>query len=191
MEEFLMSPNVKDYIKQNANIPNLLTLLRIILIPVYWHYFIVYPSAVLERFIIFVAASVTDALDGYIARKYHQITDLGKLFDPLADKLMVTSVLLSQYMAGVLPLLPILIMLGKDVLLIIGSAFLLKKKLVVYANIWGKAATVSFMLSLALSFFHTHLTARYDIILLWISVALSLVAFLSYLIRAIQYMKQN
>lgn len=182
---------VKNYIKRNATIPNLLTLIRIILIPVYWHYFTYYPDAIITRFWIFFVASITDALDGYLARKLNQISDFGKLFDPLADKLMVTSILISQYIAGVFPLLPILIMLGKDLLLILGSTFLLKKNFVAEANIFGKISTASFILSLVLSFFHQHFQIRFDLILLWISVGLSLIAFISYLIRAIKFLKKS
>lgn len=186
-----MLNTIINYIKRNATIPNLLTLVRIILIPVYWHYFIHYPDALMTRFGIFFVASITDALDGYLARRLNQVSDFGKLFDPLADKLMVTSILISQYMAGIFPLLPILIILGKDLLLIIGSTFLLKKNFVADANIWGKVSTASFILSLALSFFYQHFPIRCDIILLWGSVGLSLIAFISYLIRAVKFLKKS
>lgn len=186
-----MSTNLNNYIKRNANIPNLLTLIRILLIPVFWHYFISFPQDVLSRFCIFAVASITDVLDGYIARKFNMVTDFGKLFDPLADKLMVTSVLISQYISGVFPLLPILIMFSKDILLILGSTLLLKKKFVASANILGKISTASFIISLSLSFFNTHFNYRYDLILLWVSVALSIIAFIGYVIRAINHLKQS
>ena len=68
-------------------IPNVLTILRIILIPVFVVLF--FKGQKMAALAVFCAASLTDMLDGYLARKLNQITDFGKLFDPLADKLMV------------------------------------------------------------------------------------------------------
>ena len=73
------------------NLPNKLTLLRVIIVPVFVLCFLMewYPAAL----IFFIAASVTDALDGHIARKYNLVTDFGKFLDPLADKVLVLSAL--------------------------------------------------------------------------------------------------
>ncbi len=163
------------------NVPNVLTILRLILVPV----FVIVFRAGHPRWalVIFCAASLTDMLDGMLARKLNQITDFGKLFDPLADKLMVLTALFCQMLAGVFPLTAVLIVLGKELLMVIGSTFLLGKGIVVYANYFGKTATVCFMASLILSFFHGELAAwgyQLDVILLWISVALALVALFVY-----------
>lgn len=91
------------------NLPNKLTLLRIILIPVFMIFAFPYPdwfpflstaewfieSKDIVAFVIFVVASVTDFLDGYIARKNNLVTDFGKFLDPIADKLLVTASLLA------------------------------------------------------------------------------------------------
>ncbi|MEG0997345.1 MAG: CDP-alcohol phosphatidyltransferase family protein, partial [Clostridia bacterium] len=72
----------KEYIKKNLNVPNVLTMVRLLLVPVYIVLFVrglKYPAL-----IIFLVASFTDLLDGIIARKYHLITDFGKLMDPFA-----------------------------------------------------------------------------------------------------------
>ena len=78
---------------KKENIPNILTIIRFILIP------FIFTSVVNEDFlatiVIFTISAITDMLDGYIARKYNYITDIGKLIDPLADKLTQMSLLLS------------------------------------------------------------------------------------------------
>ncbi len=81
--------------QESLNIPNLITLIRILLIPVFVILFITpTPDRSLSAAVIFVVAAVTDFLDGYIARRTGQVTKLGKLLDPIADKLLVLSALI-------------------------------------------------------------------------------------------------
>ena len=81
--------------QESLNLPNLLTLVRILLIPVFIALFITpTPDRSLSAAIVFVVAAVTDLLDGYIARRTGQVTKLGKLLDPIADKLLVLSALI-------------------------------------------------------------------------------------------------
>lgn len=183
-----MLKKVSKYIKRNANIPNTLTLVRLILVPVYWIVFFSYSNPLNTCFIIFCVSSLTDFLDGHIARKYNLITDFGKLFDPVADKLMVVSVLVSHYIIGSLDEIPILIIAIKETLLILGGAIMLKKyNIVVYSNFYGKAAMVSFIVALTLLFFHSkwiEINIPLDTIFVWISVVLSLLSFVIYAIQA-------
>ena len=169
------------------NVPNVLTIIRLILVPVFVLVFRAgHPRWALA---IFCLASLTDALDGYLARKLGQITDFGKLFDPLADKLMVLTALFCQGMAGVFPWTAILIVLAKELFMVVGSMFMLGKGVVVYANYFGKTATVCFILSLILSFFHQELASwgvQLDVMMMWLSVGLSIVAMGVYTFRAVR-----
>ncbi len=178
---------------ENAwTLPNLLSLIRLLLVPVFAVVFLNgYPKTAL---IVFAAASLTDLFDGFLARKLKQISDLGKLLDPLADKLMVLTALICQGIAGVFPWLAVCIVAGKELLMMLGSLVLLKRNIVVYSNLFGKAAQVFFILSLVLSFFHDELAAwgtQLDIILLWITVALALTALFVYAWKAIQVIRQK
>jgi len=132
------------------NIPNLLTVLRLFLIPVfYWLYQKdMYGCALL----VFLLASFTDFLDGYLARKWNQITNFGKLADPVADKVMVLTALYCLAADGRIPYFAPVAILAKEILMVLGGAFMLGKKVVVQANIWGKAATFAFIIALALVF---------------------------------------
>ena len=178
------------YLKDIWNLPNILTMLRLVLIPVFAGLFLAgYEKWALAVFII---ASITDYLDGYLARKNNQITAFGKLMDPLADKLMVCTALLGQGLSGVFPWPAILIVMTKEVVMIIGGIYMLQNGIVVYSNILGKAAQFSFIAALILSFWHKEFVAAslpLDRIILWIAVALALVALVDYALDAVKKLK--
>ena len=176
-------------------IPNVLTMIRMILIPVFVVLF--FKGYKMAALAVFCAASLTDMLDGYLARKLNQITDFGKLFDPLADKLMVITAMVCQTFWGPLPLVAVIIVAAKELMMVLGGVFMLSRNVVVYSNYFGKAAQVGFIASLILSFFHDKFLERNamlwgmtpDILLLWITVALAIVAMIVYAIEAIRTIK--
>ena len=180
------------YLKDIWNLPNILTMLRLVLIPVFAGLFLAgYEKWALAVFII---ASITDYLDGYLARKNNQITAFGKLMDPLADKLMVCTALLGQGLSGVFPWPAILIVMTKEVVMIIGGIYMLQNGIVVYSNILGKAAQFSFIAALILSSWHKEFVAAslpLDRIILWIAVALALVALVDYALDAVKKLKAH
>lgn len=180
-KDFAVKEELRKLFTDVWNVPNVLTMLRLALIPV----FVALHAAgnTYGALAVFCIASLTDALDGIIARKYHLITSFGKLMDPLADKLMVCTALICQGCAGVFPWAAIIIVAIKECIMIFGGAYMLKQGIVVYANYSGKAATVSFIAALILSFFHDFFTAwgcQLDRFVLWLSVALTLLALLDY-----------
>ena len=181
------------------NIPNVLTMLRIILIPVFVAVFFSTPhdQDKIAALVIFAAASITDMFDGMLARKLNQITDFGKLFDPLADKVMVVTAMVCQALIGVFPWIAIIIVGVKELIMMLGGIFMLSKNVVVYSNYVGKTAQVFFIASLLLSFFHPSLAAgnvclfgmTIDCVLLWITVALSLTALVVYAAGSLKTLK--
>ena len=180
-----MKAALKETLRKNCNVPNLLTLLRLLMIPLYLALFLhglKYPAL-----IIFLAASLTDLLDGMIARRYHLITDLGKLMDPLADKLMVVTALFCQAFSGIIPWVAVLVVLSKELLMVLGGAYMLKKGIVVYSNMVGKVAHCLFIAALVATFFHSALLAALpgwfmtpDLMLVWIAVIVTLCAMIVY-----------
>ncbi len=174
------------------NVPNVLTMLRMALIPVFVALFAAGHAK--WALAVFIIASLTDLLDGYIARKYQLITNFGKLMDPLADKLMVCTALICQGVAGVIPWWAILVVMAKEVLMVIGGVFMLKNDVVVYSNMLGKVAMCAFVAALVLSFFHAEFAALgcpMDTIILYIAVALTIAAFLDYGRAAIKTLKEK
>ena len=187
-----MKEKIKRLFTNVWNIPNVLTMIRMILIPVFVVLF--FKGCKMAALAVFAAASLTDMLDGYLARKLNQITDFGKLFDPLADKLMVLTAMVCQGIAGVFPWIAIIIVAVKELVMVLGGIFMLSKNVVVYSNYVGKAAQVCFIASLILSFFHERFLAGNvvlwgltpDILLLWITVALAVTAMAIYAAGAIK-----
>ena len=121
------------------NLPNALTVLRMGLIPVFA---LLYANHMPRLALcVYVLAAVTDALDGFLARRLNQVTPFGKLMDPAADKLMQLTMLFCLCTSGhVAWWIPIILCI-KELYLAIGSMYMLKKNMVVSANFYGKAAT--------------------------------------------------
>ena len=189
-----MKDKVRKLFSHVWTIPNVLTMIRLLLVPVFVVvYFRTSAEPKYAALAIFAAASLTDMLDGYLARKLNQITDFGKLFDPLADKLMVLSALVCQAVTGVFPWAAVIVVACKELVMVLGGLFMLSRDVVVYSNIVGKAAQVCFILSLILSFFHVPLAewgTRLDLILLWITVGLAVLAMVVYAAEYLQSLKK-
>lgn len=140
---------------KKENIPNMLTIIRFILIPVI--YISVLSHHYLAALIVFTISALTDVLDGYIARKYNYITDIGKLIDPLADKLTQIALLLSLSILGILDWWIFGIVFIKELLLVISASVLYSRKdVVVYSKWYGKLATTLFYLAIVCSLIINH-----------------------------------
>ena len=171
---------------KKENIPNLLTLIRFILIP--FIYASVLSKHYLTGLIIFTISALTDVLDGYIARKYNYITDIGKLIDPLADKLTQVSLLLSLAFLKILPWWIFAIVFIKELVLVISASVLYSKKdVVVYSKWYGKLATTLFYLaivsSLIINHFNISLPFRIDLYLYYLAILATVFALIMYSIK--------
>ena len=169
----------------NLNLPNALTTLRLLLIPVF--IYLMDKNRMMPALAVFVAASLTDIADGWIARRYNLITDFGKLFDPLADKLMVLSVMLMLAIKGIAPWAAICILLAKEALMLLGGLLLYRRNIVVYAMPIGKIAQLVTVVALIACFFHEHFVSPVPpvhLYLLWAGVSLAVISL-------VYYAKQN
>ncbi len=134
------------------NVPNALSILRLCLVPVFaWTYFLPDPNAHLWAALVYAAAFFTDIADGYIARRFDQITKLGRILDPLADKLMTFTVILSVCLDGVLPMWVAVVFFCKELAMALGGLFMFHRTNDVRPSNWlGKASTGVFFVILAL-----------------------------------------
>lgn len=168
------------------NLPNRLTMLRIILVPVFVVLFkFDYCYAAL---IVFVAASLTDMLDGKIARARNLITNFGKLMDPLADKILVMSAMLCFVGIGLAPEWVVIVILAREFLVTSLRLIAAGEGRVIAADMFGKCKTVAQMawivcglLAIATDFIG--LFAVLTRVLMWLSAALALLSGANYCIR--------
>ena len=101
------------------SIPNLITLGRILLVPVVvWA--IATPGAMWIAFVLFVAAGASDAVDGYLAKRFHMTTELGSYLDPLADKALIVSIYLTLGINGLIPRWLVILVVSRDILIVGG-----------------------------------------------------------------------
>lgn len=133
------------------HVPNILTILRFLFIPVILYY--IFMGDYLSAFIFFTISGITDILDGFIARKFNLISNFGKLMDPLADKLTQISVLASLVIVKIIPIWILVIVMLKEFIMVIGASFLYGKDVVVYSKWYGKLATVLFYLAIVVTLF--------------------------------------
>lgn len=167
------------------NVPNILTAFRFILIGVFYYFFEVLGNPIAAA-IVYLIASLTDILDGYLARKWNQITTFGKLMDPLADKLLLIVALYCLTINGYLPWFILAFILIKELIMIIAAAVLYKKNVVVYSKMGGKIATFIFSIAVILmvisSIPQVNIPILYNIamILFYIAIVLAVFAFIQY-----------
>ncbi len=174
------------------NLPNFLTIIRLLLVPI-MAYFLISRDFTLA-ILFYVLASVTDILDGYIARKYNLITDLGKILDPLADKLLQFSALVGLWVVNIIPFWITLIFFLKEIFMGLGAIKLLRRNDVVVSSKWfGKLSTILFFIAIVFSMFSEYFMMLKPYVLpMFILAILSLFfAFIMYLIDFINVQKKN
>ena len=135
------------------NTPNMLSIFRLCLVPVFvLLYFSGLPNANIYALIVFLLATITDFLDGYIARRFHLITNLGKVLDPLGDKMLTFSVLVCLTISRIVPLWALGVFFLKELLMGVGGLVIHKRAKVEIppSNYLGKTATVLFFLVCAI-----------------------------------------
>lgn len=179
------------------NLPNKLTVLRVALVPVFIALLMI--TAVPFRFllacIVFVAASLTDMLDGKIARKYNLITDFGKLMDPLADKLLVTSAVVMYIYLGLASPIAVLIILARDMLINAIRMLAASKGHTLAAGMFGKVKTVTQMTGIIAVMLMCQLgelgvninTILISNIIMWVISAITLASGIDYVIKYRKY----
>ena len=162
-------------------LPNYLTILRLILVPIIFT--LIIKEYYLYAFVVFVIANATDVLDGRIARKYNLITDFGKLMDPLADKITQISTILALIIKGIIPFWILIVLTTKELIMIIVAFTLYKNKdVTVYSKWYGKAATILFFIAIVFSLLSNTFEefTSITIYLFYVAIAMTLFAGIMY-----------
>lgn len=169
------------------NLPNKLTVLRVLLIPFFVWAAMGDPVPGYSKYIavlIFIVASLTDLLDGKIARKYGLVTNFGKFMDPLADKLLVCAALICLVSCGMLSAWMVIVIISREFII---SGFRLVASdngVVIAANYWGKFKTTFQMLMIIVLLLD--LGGVFDLIgqiLTWVALILTVVSLVDYVIK--------
>lgn len=132
------------------NLPNKLTLMRVLLIPVFLVFFLIpgIPCHYLLAMIVFIAASITDALDGHLARKHNLVTNFGKFLDPLADKVLVMTALACFVDNQMIGVIPFLIIMMREFMVSGLRLVAANSGTVIAAGFWGKLKTAFTMVTI-------------------------------------------
>ena len=177
----------------NMNLPNKLTILRILMIPFFILFLLTDLGGEAHNIIagiIFIAASLTDTLDGYLARKNHQITTFGKFMDPLADKLLVCSAMICLVDLHRMPSWIVVIIVAREFII---SGFRLvaaERGVVIAASYWGKFKTVSQMIMVILFVFDLGgVFNQLAQIFMWIALVLTVISLIDYISKNVSVLK--
>jgi CDP-diacylglycerol---glycerol-3-phosphate 3-phosphatidyltransferase len=170
----------------NLNVPNSITVFRLLLIPgILYSFDGRFPNHQLVAFVLFVVASFSDSLDGRIARRYAKVTTLGKFLDPLADKFLILAVLALLVQDSLLPAWVVIVIVGRELLITglrsIGAA----QGLIIAATPFGKTKTLSQMLAVGLVMLQRPYPGLSGLamVAVWIAVAFTVFSGIDYLWR--------
>lgn len=177
------------------NLPNKLTILRIIMIPFFVAFLLFDITGAADKWIalvLFCVASLTDLLDGKIARKYNLVTNFGKFMDPLADKLLVCTAMICLVSMDRLNVIVVLVIIAREFII---SGFRLVASdngIVIAASYWGKFKTVSQMAMVIVLIMD--LGGVFDVIgnvLMWIALLLTVISLADYIAKNKQVLTEG
>lgn len=176
------------------NLPNKLTILRVLMIPFFVVFMLWDITGAADKWIaalIFIVASLTDMLDGKIARKYNLVTNFGKFMDPLADKLLVGAAMICLVEMGKLPAWIVIIIISREFII---SGFRLiasDNGIVIAASYWGKFKTVFQMVMIILMIADIAALNLVTQLVMWIALILTIVSLIDYLKKNWQVMGEQ
>ena len=168
------------------NLPNKLTILRTLMIPVFLFFLLTDCAGDYSKWIavvVFILASLTDFLDGHIARKYNLVTNFGKFMDPLADKLLVCSALICLIQLGQLPAWMVIIIVSREFII---SGFRLvaaEQGIVIAASYWGKFKTTFQMIAVVLMILNFEALSAVTLICTWAALILTIISLVDYIAK--------
>ena len=177
------------------NLPNKLTMLRVLMIPFFVIFMLMDITGAADKWIavaLFIVASLTDFLDGYIARKYHLVSNFGKFMDPLADKLLVSAAMICLVEMGRLPAWIVIVIISREFII---SGFRLiasDNGVVIAASYWGKFKTVFQMAMIIVLICNLGGVFTFvETALIWISLILTIVSLVDYIVKNINVLKDG
>ena len=174
------------------NLPNALTTIRLLLVPIFIYFLTTYSESVLYQWLaagFYFAAAMTDVLDGYLARRNNQITNWGKIADPIADKALTSAGFIGLSILGIIPWWITLVILIRE-LTVTALRFYVIKHEVIAASRGGKAKTLSQSIAIVTFLIPLPSTLEFfPLIVLYFSLALTLITGFDYFAKALKLRK--
>ena len=179
--------------EESMNLPNKRTIFRVILIPFFTIALLVpgIPAGNWIALAIFIVASLTDLLDGKIARKYNLVTNFGKFMDPLADKLLVCSALICLVELSRIPSWMVVIIIAREFTISGFRLIAADNGVVIAASYWGKFKTTFQMIAVCLMIANIPVLSLLTTVITWIAVILTVVSLVDYLVKNKDVMKET
>lgn len=169
------------------NLPNKLTVLRVILIPFFVVLLLMEGGASQTlRYVsaaVFIVASLTDMLDGKIARKYDLVTNFGKFMDPLADKLLVCAALICLVELGQFPAWMCIVIVSREFIISGFRLVAVEQGVVIAASYWGKFKTTFQMIAIVLMIVNIQALSFITLLFVWIALALTIISLVDYIVK--------
>jgi CDP-diacylglycerol--glycerol-3-phosphate 3-phosphatidyltransferase len=170
------------------NLANKITLLRILMIPIFMAFMLIeFPYHMEAAMLVFLLASLTDKLDGYIARKYNMITDFGKFMDPLADKLLVTGAFLILIQLGRLEAWIVFIILTREFAVTGLRTLAAAQNIIIAASKYGKIKTVTQIIAIIILILDNRpfnlINLPMDTIMVYMALIITILSGLDYFIK--------
>jgi cardiolipin synthase (CMP-forming) len=181
-------------LKELNTVSNYLSLFRLLLAIPFWillDYFYS-PSVRYMLFSLILFASMTDIMDGYLARKMNQVTELGKIIDPLADKVCIGLIVTKLYLIQQIPDYYFFMIIGRDILIFLGGIFLTRKLgRVLPSNMLGKITVLIIGIIIIFTLLQVDKSSFYFKSIYYISLLLIIISFAAYVVRGLEFLKSK
>ena len=168
------------------NLPNKLTVLRVVLVPFFVAALLISKSVEPMKWaalVLFIVASLTDLLDGKIARKYNLVTTFGKFMDPLADKVLTISGMICLIELGRIPSWIVVIIVARELIISGFRLIATEHGIVIAANYWGKFKTTFQMIMIILMIMNLPALSLVTDIVMWIALILTIISLATYIMQ--------
>lgn len=173
---------------------NLLSLIRLFSAIPFW-FLLDNIQSIQTRYItiaLCIFAAITDILDGYLARKYNEITEFGKIIDPLADKFVIGSIIIKLFLIGKVDTFYFLLIVGRDLLIFLGGVIVTKKiGKVLPSNILGKITVINISIVILFILFNIDFANIIYILFYYLSITLIIISIIVYTYRAFEFIKKK
>ena len=179
-------------LKDLFKVSNLISLFRLTLAIPFWIFLDNFDQQSVRYFTagLCLFAAFTDVLDGYLARKLNQVTELGKVVDPLADKIAIGVIIIKLFLIGELPQYYFIMIISRDLLILLGGIFIARKiGWVIPSNILGKITVIIISLVILFTILGFNKEEYFYLTFYYSSILLIVISFISYLVNAIKQLR--